>query len=272
MSLAPIDLPAVAAALLECDIVAATPIGGGSLSEVYRLHLEDTRCVIAKGGPDPLAEADMLEAIRATGAPAPEVIACDEQCLIIAELPTGGRLDTAWTDLGIVLARLHRSSATYYGWPSDYAFGSVMIENSAADNWPQFWAQRRLLPQLPYIAAGLARRLEALARDIDAYLPEAPRAALLHGDLWGGNVLVDEQGISGLIDPACHFGHVEVDLAMLSLFDRPSEDFYAAYGALEPGHDRRIAIYALWPALVHLRLFGSSYVSMVERLLRTAGH
>ena len=54
---------------------------------------------------------------------------------------------------------------------------------------------------------------------------------------------------------------------MLKLFDRPTNAFYENYGSLEVGADLRLPIYQLWPALVHLRLFGSAYRSLVERLL-----
>jgi fructosamine-3-kinase len=83
--------------------------------------------------------------------------------------------------------------------------------------------------------------------------------------------LVAGDQVSGLIDPACYHGHTEVDLAMLGLFDQPDAAFYEAYGSLEPGHDERTTIYRLWPALVHLRLFGAGYRPMVERLLQATG-
>jgi fructosamine-3-kinase len=95
--------------------------------------------------------------------------------------------------------------------------------------------------------------------------------ALLHGDLWGGNVLVGGDRVSGLIDPACYYGHSEVDIAMLQMFDHPGEAFFSAYGKLEAGHKERLDIYRLWPALVHLRLFGSGYRPLVERLLTELG-
>jgi fructosamine-3-kinase len=117
----------------------------------------------------------------------------------------------------------------------------------------------------------LARRVEALATDLPNRLPARPTPALLHGDLWGGNMLVTGDRVCGLIDPACYHGHTEVDLAMLGLFDQPDAAFYEAYGLLEPGHDERTAIYRLWPALVHLRLFGVGYRPMVERLLQATG-
>ena len=48
--------------------------------------------------------------------------------------------------------------------------------------------------------------------------PPRRRAALLHGDLWTGNILVRDGRLVALIDPACYYGHAEVDLAMLCLF------------------------------------------------------
>jgi fructosamine-3-kinase len=64
-----------------------------------------------------------------------------------------------------------------------------------------------------------------------------------------------------------------VDFAMLTLFGRPTlhEAFFRTYGPLEEGYAERQSIYQLWPALVHLRLFGSAYRSWVDELLSKAG-
>ena len=58
---------------------------------------------------------------------------------------------------------------------------------------------------------------------------------------------------------------------MLHLFGAPSSAFDDAYGSLPDGWQARRPIYTLWPALVHLRLFGTGYRSLVERLLDAAG-
>ena len=117
------------------------------------------------------------------------------------------------------------------------------------------------------IPADLARRMERLCDRLGDLLPPAPRPALLHVDLWSGNVMAREGRVLGLIDPACYHGHAEVDLAMLRLFGSPGPDFWEAYGEAEPGLAERQPIYQLWPALVHLRLFGLGYRGLVERLL-----
>ena len=257
------------AALLGRRLVRAEPMSGGNLSGLVRILLDDGSAAIVKDGPDPLAEAGMLRAIRAAGIPAPEVFAADARTLVIEPLPArGGNADA---DLVHVLARLHSLTGDNYGWTPDYAFGTVRIDNRRSENWPGFWAERRLLCHAPHPDLTLRRRIEALARTLPERLPARPRPSLLHGDLWSGNVLIDGDRVSGLIDPACYHGHAEVDLAMLSLFGAPGRAFREAYGAAESGMPERRAIYQLWPALVHLRLFGSGYRSMVETLLDATG-
>ena len=183
----------------------------------------------------------------------------------------GGGLDRAWQDLGTQLARLHRAHGPRYGWAENYAFGPVAIENTWSETWSQFYAQRRLLTHLPFLPARLARRIEALADDLQNRLPRRPPPSLLHGDLWSGNVVVAGDKVAAFIDPACIYGDAEIDLAMLGLFDRPAAAFFEAYGPLAPGHRERLPIYRLWPALVHLRLFGEAYRGLVEGCLHQAG-
>ncbi|MGB0696997.1 MAG: fructosamine kinase family protein [Rhodospirillaceae bacterium] len=261
--------------LLGCAVTQSQRLHGGDLSDVLQLSLSDGRTVVVKSGPDPQAEAHMLQAMAATGAPVPAVLACDATLLVLQALPQTGSLHAAWGDLGQAVGQLHRagspSVAKPYGWDRDYAFGSLPIGNRRADNWPAFWAEQRLAVHLPHLPTDLGRRLEQLCRDLPRRLPTQPPVALLHGDLWTGNVLVDGARISGLIDPACYYGHGEVDLAMLALFGTPTPEFYAAYGPLEPGWRDRAPIYSLWPALVHIRLFGAGYRSMVEGFLTQAG-
>jgi len=259
------------AALVGGVLIRSEALSGGSLSQIVRITLADGREAIIKNGPSPATEAAMLKAIAATGAPAPAVLAVSDKVLVLELLPENGSLHDAWASLGTALSTLHRASSQCYGWAEDYAFASVAIPNGWMDGWPRFWAERRLLTHLVHLPPALARRVEALAADLANRLPAHPRPVLLHGDMWGGNVLVAGNQVSGLIDPACYYGHSEVDLGMVTLFDHPGPAFYDAYGALEPGHEERLNIYRLWPALVHLRLFGSGYRGMVERFLSDAG-
>ncbi len=259
------------AALLKGSVRHVEPLGGGSLSRLARIVLTDGREAIIKTGPAPRTEAVMLDTLRAAGVPVPEVFAADDDVLVIACLPQTGGVGMAWPDLGRVAAKLHAAHGNEYGWDQDYAFGPIRIINRWSEDWSGFWAENRLLVNAKYVGTGLARRLERLCADISNRLPSKPAPSLLHGDLWGGNVLVSADKVSGLIDPACYYGHGEVDIAMLMMFDHPGAAFFSTYGKLEPGHKERLDIYRLWPALVHLRLFGSGYRPLVERLLSDLG-
>ncbi|EAU43076.1 fructosamine-3-kinase [Fulvimarina pelagi HTCC2506] len=259
------------ARLLGGSLSSSRSFAGGSLSHLVSIELTDGRSAIVKGGPTPRAEARMLEAIRGSGAPAPEVFAADDTVFVMEIVEGDGSLSRAWASIGAAVRTLHAATGESYGWDCDFAFGAVEIPNGWSNDWPRFWAENRLLNNGPHIPGNLASRIEKLAKGLADRLPAAPGASLLHGDLWSGNVMASGDRITGLIDPACYYGHGEVDLAMLHLFGSPGAAFYAAYGELDPGYEDRRAIYTLWPALVHLRLFGSGYRGLVERLLDQLG-
>lgn len=259
-----------AAHLLSRKILRAEVVTGGDLSSVKRLFVADGDTVIAKESAFAGAEAQMLEALGAAGAPVPEILAVERDLLLLNDMPTGGKLSRAWVHLAEILDLVHGTLGTSYGWNHDYAFSCVSIGNGACDNWPAFWAKNRLRCHIPFIEPGLGARVHVLADRLGDLLPAQPPASLLHGDLWGGNILTANDRISALIDPACYHGDREVDFAMLSLFDRPPTVFYDACG-LAQGWEERQPIYRLWPLLVHLRLFGDSYRQPVIEALHACG-
>jgi fructosamine-3-kinase len=118
-------------------------------------------------------------------------------------------------------------------------------------------------------------RLERLAEKLDDYLLEPAHPALLHGDLWTGNVLVRGERIAGFVDPAIYYGHPEIELAFTTMFGTFGRAFFDAYEALlplEPGfHEIRSDLYKLYPTLVHVRLFGESYLGAIDRTLSRLG-
>jgi fructosamine-3-kinase len=247
-------------------------LAGGDLSEVLLVPRAEGPPLVAKGGPNVAAEAAMLRILAGAGARVPGVEGEYGTILLLDHVPNDELTSPhAWTDIGANLARLHANRGDSYGWPSDYALGTVALDNREGRDWPRFWGEQRLIAAASLLDRPWRARIEALAARLGALLPAAPPHALLHGDLWAGNILVKDGQLAAFIDPACYYGHAEVDLAMLCLFSRPPEEFWTAYGRREEGWAARLSLYQLFPALVHMRLFGANYAPMVERLLSAVG-
>lgn len=245
---------------------------GGDLSEVLLLRRRDHADVVAKSARLPGIEAGMLRALAAAGVPVAPIEGEYDGVLLLAFIENDEVFSPpAWSAIGATLARLHACVGDAYGWPVDYELGTVSLHNHPHDDWPTFWGQQRLVSTAALLDRPVRERVERLVGQLPELLPARPAPSLLHGDMWTGNILVQGGEVAALIDPAAYHGHAEVDLAMLTSFAEPPAEFWASYGALEPGWEARRAIYQLFPALVHLRLFGGSYAAMVDRLLAAAG-
>lgn len=260
------------AKLLGCPPDALQRLAGGDLSEVLLLRRADGRCTVAKSGPAVASEAAMLRALAGSGVPVPGVEGEFEGILLLEHIENDAVFSAnAWADIGVRLRQLHDISGESYGWPVDYALGSVSLDSRQRSDWPPFWSEQRLAATAAVLDRPWRERVERVGEVLPGLLPPRPAPSLLHGDLWSGNILVSGGKLAALIDPACYYGHAEVDLAMLTLFDAPPDSFWQAYGPPEPGWLERKPAYQLFPALVHLRLFGGSYAKLVDRLLTSLG-
>lgn len=257
-------------------------IGGGATS-VWLLASGGTRFFVKLADS---AHADMLsaevEALRAIAQTAtvrvPQVYASGQAengsfiALEWLDLVEGGR-DAA---LGRMLAQLHAHTGPAFGWHRDNTIGTTPQHNEWRADWPTFFRDRRLAPQLELAArnghAGeLARNGERLLAVVPSLLRgHAPQPSLLHGDLWAGNTgrLADDTPV--VFDPATYYGDREVDIAMTELFGGFSADFYAAYREASPlpaGYELRSRLYNLYHVLNHLNLFGDAYLARSQALI-----
>ncbi|MEM8554247.1 MAG: fructosamine kinase family protein [Pseudomonadota bacterium] len=237
-------------------VIRETPLHGGDLSSVTRVDLSDGSTVVLKRGKGVDREPAMLRALAKAGARVPEVYAVGSAWFTMEHLAEAPATTDAWQRFGQMLHAVHLSASDSYGWHVDHAFGAVDITNQATGDWPTFWAERRLRPSADFLPQELSNRLHRLCDRLGDHLPPHPKASLLHGDLWTGNVHFSDVG-PALIDPASYHGHSDVDLAMLTLFGSPPNAFWEGYGGAPDQWDTRRAIYQLWPALVHVRLFGA---------------
>ncbi|MBV8537650.1 MAG: fructosamine kinase family protein, partial [Alphaproteobacteria bacterium] len=159
--------------------------------------------------------------------------------------------------------------------------GGLPQTNSPSYDWPAFFRDHRLLAMgRTALATGrlpqqLMMRLEALAGKLERWIGNDSRPALIHGDLWAGNILSRGAQIVALIDPALYFADPEIELAFMTLFGSVGEQFFASYGErrkMRPGFfEERRDLYNLYPLLVHVRLFGGAYVAQVDRTLARYG-
>ncbi len=254
--------------LLDDTALAWESFHGGDLSKVIRLRLGSGKDVVVKSGPHPDREGRMLHKLAGAGAHVPLPIMSSNSVLVLKDLGAAAApSDQSWLAFGTNLRAMHSCKSDHYGWSEDYAFETVRIRNGWSDDWSAFWFEKRLAADIDLLPADVARRLEKLQPLVNQIVPVRPRPSLLHGDLWSGNVHFAADGAAYLIDPACYFGHSEVDLAMLTLFGSPPKKFWQAYGIPDEGWKLRRHAYQLWPALVHLRLFGAGYRAMVEQHL-----
>lgn len=184
-----------------------------------------------------------------------------------------------WEMLGEQLAALHQITSPCFGLDADNYIGSLPQYNEQKAKWIDFFITNRLEFQLLLAEKHgradtyLRKRFEKLYTRLPEIFPdEAP--ALLHGDLWSGNLITTETGQPCLIDPAVYFGHREAELAFTRLFGGFDSRFYQAYQAafaLHPGFPERADVYNLYPLLVHVNLFGGSYLASVFHILSRLG-
>jgi fructosamine-3-kinase len=275
-------------------VTSARPVGGGDINRADAVTLADGRRLFVKTNarePSGMFEAEArgLRWLAEAGAlRVPAVVAAGRGFLALELIdpPRGGAAAPPARDfderLGRGLAALHRHGAPRFGLDHDNFIGRLPQDNAPASQpgWAAFYRERRLEAQLRLaVDEGLAssrmrRGFERLFRALDddpvALLgPEEPPARL-HGDLWGGNLLCDEAGAPCLCDPAVYGGHREIDLAMMRLFGGFGARAFAAYAEawpLAPGHAERVALYQLYPLMVHVNLFGGGYVGQVEAIV-----
>ena len=175
--------------------------------------------------------------------------------------------------LGQQLAALHHRTSDRFGFSSDNYLGATPQPNSSESIWVDFFRQKRIEHLLRLLESnGMAvpeggRFLER----IPLLIPEKPPAAMIHGDLWGGNKSYLPEGTPVVFDPATYFGDAECDIAMTRLFGGFGPQFYEAYRHLHPapaGESELHEIYNLYHLLNHALLFGASYLSQARGIMR----
>jgi protein-ribulosamine 3-kinase len=261
-------------------------VGGGSINETYRLTFGDHQffCKINSATKFPQLfqkEKNGLQRIAAQGfIKTPEVIDCFEsgnhQVLLLEWINSGQRTVDFWKKFGEQLAALHQVSSENFGLDENNYMGSVRQLNRYKAYWSEFFISERLMPLIQecrdkgLLGQTHAGLFESLIKKVPQIFTTS-RPSLVHGDLWSGNFMCNENNEPVLIDPAVYYGHASVDLGMTTLFGGFDPAFYKAYNYHSPfpvNHKEQWQICNLYPLLIHLLLFGRSYLSQIEYTLK----
>ncbi|MFY0687027.1 MAG: fructosamine kinase family protein [Cyclobacteriaceae bacterium] len=182
--------------------------------------------------------------------------------------------DDFWEHFGTQLAKMHMHHADHYGLSFDNHIGKLHQPNQIKDDWITFFIENRLGYQLhlgkQVIPGKIKDQFQLLFKQLPDLVPIEP-PSLLHGDLWSGNFMTGENGYACIFDPAVYFGHREMELSFTTMFGGFDEQFYASYAnayPFVPGFSERIPIHNLYPLLVHVNLFGLSYLSGIKTTLK----
>ncbi len=273
---------------LNSKIVDYQSVGGGCISNASKIksHNGDTYFLKTNSS----IKNDMfvkeahgiIELQKANAIKVPSVLLYDNEFLLTDYVGSGKKQRNFSEEFGNRFALLHKYSNDEYGYYEDNYIGSNLQSNIASDdeknNWTKFYFNKRILYQLQLAEEfgnatnDLRKGISALENKVEEILTDnGEQPSLMHGDLWGGNYMVGEDGYACLIDPAVYYGNREADLAMTKLFGGFDSRFYSSYNetyALPDGYDYRENIYKLYHVLNHLNLFGRGYYSQAMSLIR----
>ncbi|MCW8193524.1 fructosamine kinase family protein [Proteobacteria bacterium 005FR1] len=258
------------------------PLAGGDINDTALLTTASGErfCIKQNRAAAPdffAAEAAGLQALADTRTlRVPRVVFVSRYFLVLEYLPGGQKKTGYWEALGRGLAEMHRQPQELFGFQRDNYCGPTPQPNPPTPDGYTFYREHRIIYQakLAFDNGRLQQQelseVERFANRLAELVP-IQRPALIHGDLWGGNIHVDNAGEPVLIDPAAYWGWPEAEIAMTRLFGGFAESFYQSYvetNPLEPEWRERATVYNVYHLLNHLNLFGGSYHSQAMSAVR----
>ncbi len=272
---------------LNISIVSANSLSGGCISNAYKLNMADGKIYLLKindthSGDMFIKEANGLSELKKANAiKVPKVLLAGTNFILLEFINSSVKSNYFFKDFGIKFSELHKYNSKTFGFYEDnYIGANIQLnipEKDEETDWIKFYFNKRILYQFKlaekngYATEELRKGISKLENKIESILSgslEPP--SLLHGDLWSGNYMIDQDGNACLIDPAVYYGHREADLGMTKLFGGFGSDFYNYYNEnfpLPDGYSYRENIYKLYHVLNHLNLFGTGYYSQAVSLI-----
>lgn len=270
---------------LSQNIVELIPLSGGDINQVFKIKTNQNTFVakvnVEKRFPQMFKKEKFgLHLLGETGIKTPEVIAEfiheNMQFLLLEYIKEERKTPQFWSNFATGLAKLHKKESVFFGLETDNYIGSLVQKNTKKASWEDFFIENRISPLVKkafdksLLQINHLRQFENLFQKLNEIVPQE-KPSLVHGDLWSGNLMSGKNQCPVFIDPAVYFGNREMDIAMTQLFggfDNSYLDFYNELFPLQRGWEERIQIHKLYPNLVHLIIFGRSYLSGIENVIR----
>lgn len=184
------------------------------------------------------------------------------------------------------IAKKCENELTYksqFGFHVDTCCGYFPQSNNWTSDWSEFYAKKIEFHigkiekdyndhSVRELWDRVLRKYSSLFEDLDIIYP-----ALLHGDLWSGNISETSDG-PVIFDPASFYGHSEYEFAISRMFGGFSADFFNSYHSVIPQTARykeRLELYKLFNYLNHWNHFGSGYkgssINTLKNLVKFLG-
>lgn len=265
----------------EFTITSFQALSGGDINEVFHLVGNNSDVILkvndVNAFPDLFQkEANGLKALAETNSiDIPDVLGYGDfktnTYLLMEYKDSVNASNSFWECFGQQLADLHRHTQDTFGFTEDNYIGSLPQYNRHVKTASEFFIQQRLEPQFEMASQRGYDfdNLKGFYHNLKQIIPDEP-PALIHGDLWSGNYLINSEHNPCLIDPAVAYAPREMDLAMMKLFGGFDDLMFRAYQdafPLEKGWEKRILLWQLYYILVHVNLFGGHYYQRAKGVL-----
>jgi len=261
-------------------IIERTQLSQNSRASIYKIKSPKGTFLLKESSEKHLlsTEAYMLKYLKKCNLSVPDIIKLEKHRLYTKYYENNGQINkNIEENIAISLSSLHSITNEFYGFEKETTIGPYQQYNKPNISWLDFFTEQRILNfailafEEGIMPLEYLRRIERFIVGIRKYLFEPEKPSLLHGDIWKGNIIVSNNKVY-FIDPAIYFGHNEMELAFILMFNTFGQDFFNKYHEINPIEEgffsERHHIYNLYPYLVHVRSFGDSYLSGVDKILK----
>ena len=208
---------------LNIEISSLRFLSSGNQCKIYVIESENKNYIAKKSEANSknnlLIEAKMIEFLAKNSQILVPKIYFKDDNLIVMEYIENNDYQQHQIAFAKDLAQLHMISNDQYGLEFDNLIGSLPQSNKLNQNWSDFFIFERILfmSKLCYekkrMDLSFLKKIEAFCIKIPQYLTNNNKPSLIHGDLWQGNILCNNESQIFLIDPAIYFADYEIELA-----------------------------------------------------------